>query len=443
MEVVKTVRVPVHYALTKRKLSMLDRLMARHTYAVRVFSKLIEQSHMNVDAKYGKFRRQDIESIKRLTKLNIAYVQQCRDQALWMWRSYHAQRQEWERDLKYARGRWREKLLKREPKKPFSKGSRGKVPIRIDVRTGVVQASKRMKLTPYLIHLSTLEKHHRITVPLNPAKYHIELLRNGGIVDFQLVKRNRWHYAHICARYEVPDVPVRAVRGVDLGVRRAVATVLLKPNQPICRGDLSILKDGKKKHRLDMLNRRVRKLQRAREWQPLKRLRHKRIRVAEYYDRLHALRVAQLAEVEGSIVAVGYPKRIRYKNYRGNGRRGLRRLLQQRFPYGRRIRYIIENCTKRGVRAEPVFEYSTSQRCHRCGSMSTRRMDQSLFWCLDCGLQYNADWNAAINIGSVLLPTALSRRATEGLAQAGDELGYHQVSPEAENETLTPQCQPL
>lgn len=285
LEVVKTVRVPVHYALTERKLSILNRLTARLSYCVWLFSKLNGEHDMDVEG-YGEFTMRDIARIGKLTKLSSALIQQCRDQALWIWRSYHAQHEEWRRRLNHAKGRWREKLLKREPQKPFHKGLNEKIPVRIDIRTGLVEQSQTIKLAPYVIQLSTLKKHRRITIPLNPAGYHLDLLRRGRIVDFQLVKRNGKYYAHICVKYEVPDVSVQAVRGVDLGVRRAMATVLLKPNQPLRRDRLSILKDGQKKHCLDMLNGKVAELQRAEKWEPLKRIRYKRRNIAAYYDRL-------------------------------------------------------------------------------------------------------------------------------------------------------------
>jgi len=442
LELTKTVRVPVHYALTKRKLGMLDRLMARFTYCVWLFSQLIDERKIAVDAcDYGNeaFEEEDTVRIHERTKLSSAFIQQCQNQALWMWRSYHVQHMEWERRLRCAKGKWREKLLKREPQKPFHNGLTRKVPIRIDIRTGVVEVSKRMKLTPYVIRLSTLKKHTRITIPLNPADYHLRLLAKSRTVDFQLVKRNRWYYAHVCVKYSMPDLPVRAVRGVDLGVRRAMATVLLKPNQALRQEDLSILRDGPKKHHLDMLNCRVAELQQAEKWHPLKRLRGRRRHLAEQYDRLDAAHIAEMAEAEGSMVAIGYPKGIKYENFRGNGERRLRRMLQQRFPYNRRIQYVQQECAERGVRAEAVLEAWTSKTCHRCGSTNTRRSKQSYFWCLDCGLQYNADWNSAINIGSAFLPVALGRGATEGLAHAGEDSAYKPMSPGAETivETVT------
>jgi transposase len=45
----------------------------------------------------------------------------------------------------------------------------------------------------------------------------------------------------------------------------------------------------------------------------------------------------------------------------------------------------------------------------------------SLFHCWNCELVYDADYNAAINIGSPFLPMARTRRATDDLAYARDE----------------------
>lgn len=427
--------MPVHYAITKRKLCILERITARLSYCVYLFSGLIDDRHMNVTG-YGAFTLEDMVQIRRQTKLPSGYVQQCRDQALWMWRSYHAQKNEWRQRLRFSRGRWREKLLKREPNRPFSEGLRKRIPARIDTRTGKIEASRKMKLSSYIIRLTTLKKNAVITVPLNAVEYHLMLLRKSRAVDFQLVKRNGWFYAHICLKYDVPDRPVRAVMGVDLGVRRAMATVLLRPDRSLRREDLAILKDGEKRHRLDHFNQKISDLQRARKWEALKRMRNKRRHFVESFDRLNAIKIADMAEQGSAMLAVGYPRGIKYENYRGNGKPKGRRMLQQHFPYERLTRFIFAECVERGIRAERVLELLTSKRCHRCESMNTRRMGQSLFWCLHCGLQYNADWNAAINIGSVFLPEALNRRAMEGLAYARDELAYQPTSLEVRPDIL-------
>jgi len=428
--------VPVHHALTKRKLSVLDRLTGRLSYCVWLFSGLIDERHLDVRG-YGDFTKDDIARIKKLTKLSSVFVQQCRDQALWNWRSYHAQRNEWERLSALAKGNRKEILLKREPGKPFHRGLTKKVPVRFDTRTGIVETSKSMRLIPLVLRLSTLRQGARVTIPLSPAKYHLDLLRKGRVVDFQLVKHEGRYYAHICVKYDLPNVPIQAVRGVDLGARRAFATVLLKPDTPMRREDLSILTDGEKRHRLYRLNHRISQLQQARKWEPLRRLRHKRRNVAAYFDRLDAIRIARMAEQEHSLVTVGYPRNVKYDNYRGNGKPYLRRTLQQHFPYGQRIRFLYEECAERGVRTIVMLEAWTSKQCHRCGSMHTRRVNQSQLRCLSCGLSYNADWNAAINIGSSFFAKRMSRRASEGSAQTGNEPVQKPVSPEVGNRFST------
>ncbi len=212
---------------------------------------------------------------------------------------------------------------------------------------------------------------------------------------------------------------MRAVRGVDLGIRRSAATVLLRPDQPLRRGDFAVIRDGEKTHRLDELNKKVAKLQQLKKWQALKRMRNKRRHVAEYYDRLTAKRIAEISN--GCAVAIGYPKGIKYENYRGNGKRRLRRLIA-RWAYGRIIRYVQEECAEQGIEAVASDERWSSKTCHRCGSRNTDRPTQSIIHCYECGLTYNADFNGAINVGSSILAGPRSRWAEVDPALTSDEL---------------------
>ena len=218
--------------------------------------------------------------------------------------------------------------------------------------------------------------------------------------------------------YEVQNQPVNAVRGIDLGVKRSMTSVTLRPNQSPRSSDFSIIRDGLKRDRLFHLNRRVVELQQAEKWEPLKRIRHKRRDVAEYFDRLSAKAVADTSD--GCFVAVGYPKHIKYENYKGNNKAFLRRVLA-RWSYGRIIRYIQEECAERGISMEAPEEPWSSITCHRCGSRNTERTGQSLFHCWECELWYNADFNGAINIGARFLATPLTRQAAVDSPHAGDE----------------------
>jgi len=120
------------------------------------------------------------------------------------------------------------------------------------------------------------------------------------------------------------------------------------------------------------------------------------------------------------LVAVGYPKHIKYENYKGNYKTFLRRLLGH-WSYGHIIHYIHEECIERGIPAETTEEKWSSMMCHRCSSRNTERIGQSLFHCWSCELWYNADFNAAINIRSRFLATPLTRQAAVDSAYAEDE----------------------
>jgi transposase len=238
-------------------------------------------------------------------------------------------------------------------------------------------------------------------------------LKQGTLKSFQLVKRHGKYYVHVKVESTVPDQPVYAVRGIDLGVKRSIASVMLRLNQPLRSNDFSIQTDGLKRDRLNRLEKRVAELRRAK-----KGIRHKRLHVSEYYDRLAAKQVATTSQ--DCLVAVGYPKGIKYTNPKGNGKPRQRQTLAG-WTYGRMIRYIQEECAKVGVPGEAPDERWSSRTCHRCGSRNTERITQSIFHCWNCELIYNADYNAAINIGSRFLPKATTRQATDDLAYTGDE----------------------
>jgi transposase len=419
MLVVKTVKIPVHYGITTHKLSILNSLTARTTYGAWTWSELFREHKLK--GSYAD-RRLFHARVKEQAKLSGAITQCCFDTAAWMWRGYREAHKAWRREVAVARRdgdrKWFRKLLRRQPREPFSNGMQGKVPIWFDNRIGSIERAKHLKLCSYVARVSTLRRGVKLTIPLNPAKYHLDLLQQSTVKSFQLVKRDGKYYVHAKVEFQVPTQPVYAVRGIDLGVKRSIASVMLKPNQPLRSTDFTILQDGLKRDQLNRLEKRTAELQQARKWEPLKRIRHKRLHVSEYYDRLAAKQVA--AASQNALVVVGHPKGIKYENFKGNGKARLRRTLAH-WTYGREIRYIREECAKVGVPTEAPDERWSSQTCHRCGSRHTERITQSTIHCWNCELIYNADFNSGINIGSRFLPKATTRQATDDLAYAGDE----------------------
>ena len=146
---------------------------------------------------------------------------------------------------------------------------KSKVPIWFDCRIGSIEEARHLKLCPYVARISTLRRGVKLTIPLNPAKYHLDLLERGTVKSFQLVKRDGKYYVHVKIEFQVPTQPVYAVRGIDLGVKRSIASVMLRPNQLLRSTDFSIQTDGLKRDQLNRLEKRIAELQQARKWEPL------------------------------------------------------------------------------------------------------------------------------------------------------------------------------
>jgi len=217
---------------------MLDRLTARHTYCVWFWSKLFNEHDLKgTCTDRGRF----YAHVKVQTGLPGHMVQCCFDMAAWMWRSYRQLHRDWRWQVAQAKRsgdrKWLRKLLKREPRKPFTNGMQGKVPIWFDSQIGTVEKSKTMRLCRYVARISTLRRGMKLTIPLNPAEYHLNLLDSGTMKSFQLVKRDGKYHVHVKVEYTFSNQPVCAVRGIDLGVKRSMASVTLRPCQPLRSSD--------------------------------------------------------------------------------------------------------------------------------------------------------------------------------------------------------------
>jgi len=412
LEYVRTVRVPVHYLTTRRKFSYLDNLTARLTHAVRLWSEITERHDLKSMTDCSPFE----QAVKDETGLSAGFVQQARDKALWMRASYRKLHKKWKWMLSKAKEgtKWHEKLLEREPSPPCSskRSKLKKIPVRFDNRTGQVQKAE-MALTNWVIHVSTLRKNETTNILLNPSEHHEKLLNEGRIRGFEIIKKDGWYYIHITCVFEVQTQPVKRFLGVDLGIRRSASTVSINPvtHSPT---DFHIFKDGKRK-RLQELNDRVSHLRRLEKWKTLKKLRNKRRNVARDFDWKLAKTIAQACA--NSYVFLGDPEYIRYHNYRGNGDRTGRKLLQN-WSFNRQIHCIQHQCAKRGIQSKALNEWGTSNRCHRCGA-KVERPKQSRINCPKCGLQDDADRNSPINIAqrgmshlddkSLASPKALNR----------------------------------
>jgi len=415
----KTVRVPVHYETTETKLRKLEKLTARHTHAVRLFCEKINE---NGDVPKT---RQDVRGytpeVTAEVNLSSGFIQQAEDKVLWMYRQYRKAHETWKRKLsKVKKGMtWYNKLLKREPSRPCtSKRSKlRKIPIRLDYRTGNVK-EVNLKLTNLLAEISTLKKHERMALLLNPSQHHIQELKYGKIKDFELIKKGRKYYANFSVQYDVPIQTIQTIQGVDLGVRRDITSVRL----PLTPANFQIVRRAEKKSELKKLNDRISHLRREELWEVLKKLRNKRRNLAIDHDIKLAKEFA--ATCHNSLVVVGNPEYIAYNHFKGNGDKVGRRVLRD-WSFSRTADWIVHQCKKQGIIAVKLNEWWTSSKCYRCSGKVQRT--KSRIVCKKCGMKYDADFNASINIlqrGRAQLESESSKLhkiLEQNLAGAADE----------------------
>ncbi|WXG44249.1 MAG: zinc ribbon domain-containing protein [Promethearchaeati archaeon SRVP18_Atabeyarchaeia-1] len=76
---------------------------------------------------------------------------------------------------------------------------------------------------------------------------------------------------------------------------------------------------------------------------------------------------------------------------------------------------------ERGLSTAVVDERWTSKTCGKCRSRHTLRMNQSTLFGRHCSMTFNADYNAALNIGLPYLAKAAGRRAADEPAQQTED----------------------
>jgi putative transposase len=402
MQVKKSIKIPVHYDTTNTKIGILDRLTSRITYCIMLISNLINENTVLERKTIRKLvKDNDLES---KTGVSYGLRDQCIDKVIWTWRSYKKLHNDWEKKLKRAVERIEsarddkekvkaekslEKLRKREPSKPsFNE----KTSCRYDYRTGNIEVGKG-KFSPLWIHVSTLEKGKRIDIPLNPAQYHLNQLKDAEIADFEIVKRNNKYYVHISITKVVENQPISSIGGIDQGLNRSLAVVLLDASNP--REEL--LLDATKRDLLDKYDAIIASLQEAEKWDKLRELRNKRYNVATYHDWILANKTAVFTE--GSLIAIGNAP-FRQTQFRGNGMLKLRKRIGK-WSYSRQRKFIALKRAERGYPTKLIDEYGTSRKCRFCGSILTTRKygdGHSYLLCHCCDAKEDADITGAYNI---------------------------------------------
>jgi len=123
-------------------------------------------------------------------------------------------------------------------------------------------------------------------------------------------------------------------------------------------------------------------------------------------------------------VVIGDVTAIRKTRYKGDHGSRKHRGMLHRWNYSRLVGFLEYKWELAGLDSDYFHqrkEWYTSKTCHACRLANTRRPSQGLFICQNdwCGWQGNADLNAALNIGFLLIESLRLDKVTYGLH--GDE----------------------
>ena len=359
--------------------------------------------------------RNGYEEARRLFDLNTALIQTARDKAVEVLKSFEKNK----KDDSVLR-------LKR-------------VSMRFDKRCYRFSKTTNV-LTPYWLTLS-LNRRKRVSLPLifgERQEQRIEEALRGEweFTTVEMVKRNGEWYAHFVLKkvVEVPDEP-EAVIAIDRGEHNlAVAVAISKddPGKPV-RGRFW---RGEEIKRIRGLYGHIRrKLQKKNRVGMVKELRGKEKRKVDQ----------QLHIIANQIIAYAkqFPKPVivmeNLNGIRSNFKKS--KELNRRFhslPF-RKLQAIVEyKALLAGIEVKYLTKKevkNTSRKCHRCGHVA-RSVRGREFKCPKCGMIYNRDLNAAINIAHALTRRmGWGRREAPELADVGDS---GKLPPNARSSRLQP-----
>jgi len=320
------------------------------------------------------------EKAKQQFNLNTALIQTARDKAVEILRSFEKKKED---------------IVKSE-KPRLKRGS-----IRFDKRCYNF-AKTTNKLTPYWLTLS-LNRRTRISLPIKfgerQQKFIEEALQGEGkFCTVEMVKRNGEWYAHFVLKKEIEFYEPETIVGVDLGewnVAVAVAISKHNPSKPV-KGQFwsgARIREIRGKYAHIKRN-----LQRKKGIDLVKRIGSKECRVVNQILHTIAKEIVEYTkQFPRPIIVMEKLKNIR-KNMNGSAKLN-RRLHTWSF---RKIQTYIEyKANLEGIPVVYVIPKNSSKTCYRCGHVA--RNGGREFRCPECGLKYNRDLNAAINIAHALM----------------------------------------
>jgi putative transposase len=232
--------------------------------------------------------------------------------------------------------------------------------------------------------ISTVQK--RVKPPLAVGEHQRKLLRGAKPTHAVLTYKNGCFYLHLIVERKVPEPNGSNPVGVDVGMNnllvasngfRAEGKSIAKRREHFRRLRSSLQAKGTKsaKRRLKRLGGREKRWANTVLHQVSKR----------FVDSLKPGDIVVLEDLNG------IRNRVKLRKSRRAGFHS--------WAFARLQSYIRYKALERGIPVISVDARNTSITCPRCGhAHRNNRRSQSLFRCMNCGFQHNADWVASLNL---------------------------------------------
>ncbi len=316
---------------------------------------------------------------RRKFGLNAALTQTARDKAVEIVRSFRA--------------------LSKQRKVKCTVPTLKEVSIRFDMRCFTLEKANT-KITPYWLTLK-INKNTKISLPVQFGERQSKLIDaalNGEwkICTVEMVKKSKEWYAHVSLKKEITYEEPETFVGVDIGewnpaVAVAVSKYDDKPHQGQFWSGYEIRgirgKYGHIRRNLQRkkLLRMVRKIG-SKESRKINHLLHIISKQVVEYAKRFPKPIIGMENLKGIRESIKVPRQMS------------RRL--HSWPFRKLQEYIKYKANLAGIQVIAINPKDTSRRCHQCGHVA--RVEGREFRCPRCGLVYNRDLNAAINIAHAL-----------------------------------------
>jgi len=357
--------------------------------------------YLQFNSKSKKFLHENsYEEAKRLFNLNTALIQTARDKAVEILKSFEENKKE-------------DSILKLK-----------KISIRFDKRCYSFSKTTNV-LTPYWLTLS-LNKRKRISLPIvfgEKQKQRIEEAFRGEwkFTTVEMVKRNGEWCAHfvLTKTVELQDEH-ETIIAIDRGEHNLAVAVAISKNNPNKPMKGRFWRGEEIKRTRGLYGHIRRKLQEKKLLKKVKELRGKERRKVN--QQLHIIANQVIA------YAKQFPKPIIVMENLNGIRKNFKKIknLNRRFhslPF-KKLQTIIEyKALLEGIEVKYLTKKetkNTSKTCHRCGHVAQVKGRE--FRCPRCGLIYNRDLNACINIAHALM-RGMGWGSSEPPEPADEEIG--------------------